>query len=312
MAPSKLLEQSRALGVLSAMALVSACAGDLSPDLLEQSTMHAGDHAQREEAEASPVDAQERALLLAEVAALGLDTNGVAIDREVVRVEGDIILERERLLAGEYADPGESEGAFIPKGYRYSPLVSSVNRPKIKLAWGTGANAPSDRIKTAVIEAAADISNVALSTVRIRTTNTGPAITVKMLDAAHWPGASGCGTDAWACADIPSGGKPGKVLWVKSAVGDPGEPCDYTPTFLRSLVVHELGHAIGLAHPKESGSTHVDGTMSCGGSAAVCPGSPGYDTVMNAYLDFKPFPDCGADGPDKLTIDDRATIATIY
>ncbi len=256
------------------------------------------------------LDADTEATLLTQVSALGFDPNGAEVDGEVVRVEEDIRLDRDKLLAGDYLDNGE-DGEEIEKGYKYGSLVSVANQGKIKLVFDT-KYAPSDRIKQAFEKAALDWSTSGNHNLRIKTANTGPAITVKMLDVNKWPGVSGCGSkDAWACADIPANGRPGAVIWIRSAIGGSGV-CDYTPTLLKAIALHELGHTIGLGHPKDTGTTHISGTMSCSGTAKTCAAKPNYETIMHAFIDVKPWPDCGAAGASTLQTDDRASIATVY
>lgn len=72
---------------------------------------------------------------------------------------------------------------------------------------------------------------------------------------------------------------------------------------------HELGHAIGFAHPKEAGSKLVKGTKSCSkATEEQCTNEPGYATVMGA-----PTLDSGCIySPARVTQDDYATCSAVY
>lgn len=72
---------------------------------------------------------------------------------------------------------------------------------------------------------------------------------------------------------------------------------------------HELGHAIGFAHPNEADSVHVDDTQECTSSERTCLKNPGmkYTTIMSSIVKGS----CTALLP-RLTKDDYATAAAIY
>ena len=98
--------------------------------------------------------------LAEKAAALGFDTTDIAFVGQYIRVEGDIILDRELLLSGAYDGPAEHEpGAAIQKGYRTPSLISSSSAGNVKLQWLTSTN-PNTTIRNAFINAAGDINSV--------------------------------------------------------------------------------------------------------------------------------------------------------
>jgi hypothetical protein len=82
---------------------------------------------------------------------------------------------------------------------------------------------------------------------------------------------------------------------------------------LARVTRHELGHAVGFAHPKESGSTLIVSdagtpTASCPNAATSCLTKPTYDTVMSH---FSVDTTC-ATNVTTLSFDDRVACSIVY
>lgn len=76
---------------------------------------------------------------------------------------------------------------------------------------------------------------------------------------------------------------------------------------LEAIARHELGHAVGFAHPNEADSLPVKSTRPCDGTEEGCARNPGYSTIMAKAL----MGNCSALEP-RLTKDDYATAAVVY
>jgi hypothetical protein len=241
---------------------------------------------------------------------LGFEPDSVARSKDTIVVDDDIILDRAVLLAGEYGPPSEASGDSIHKGYRYkNALISGANAPNVKLTWATGARAPNAIIKEAFVAAATAWSSIPGSALRISTKNTGPAITVHMINSDLWPPteALDCRISS-ACADFPKHGKPGANIYIEN------HPINlrclsWKSALLAGVARHEIGHAIGLAHPKAADSIPVDNTKECAGTEKTCFQNPGedYTTIMSKLL----VGNCVALAP-RITRDDYKTIAELY
>jgi hypothetical protein len=254
-----------------------------------------------------PATAGDEAVL-DHVEALGHSRESAVIHGEHVIVDGDMRFQRDALLRGEYeraVDVGDF-GELVDKGYRYPGIIAAKNRGNIRLLFATGTYAPTKTIRDAFIAAAKAWSSIPGSSIRISPDNTGPAIVVRMVPAARFEKYSGCaGTDA--CADAPLNGRPGYEVFIRAESIHEG--CEkWAGSNLINVTRHELGHALGFAHPKEKGSKHLDTTASCAASPSKCVLEPGYSTIMGA-------PDVGAKcafTPARLTKDDYATTVATY
>lgn len=239
--------------------------------------------------------------------ALGIVPSTLVQEGDSIVVDGDMLVSREALLAGEYGAliaPHDDDG-LVEKGYRYREKIASAHVSNIRLAWATGARAPSASIKKAFENAAAAWSDIPNSALRISTENTGPAITVHMVSTFDWPPAEASRCEgASACADIPRNKKPGVRVFVESTPTSMG--ClRWKGPMLEAVARHELGHALGFAHPNEEDSLPVKGTKTCEGTD--CANAPGYTTIMTNVL----MGNCSAIQP-RLTKDDYATAAVVY
>jgi len=247
-------------------------------------------------------------VVLDHVEALGFERQEAnALDDRVV-VQGDIIFDRDALLRGEYerwAQP--DEGGLIEKGYRYPDLVAPKHQGNMRILFATGKFAPSKEMRSAFLAAAKSWSEVPGSSIRISPDNTGPAIVVRNVPVDRWAKYAGC-KDADACAYAPRDGRPGYDVFMRAKTRDEGCTA-WSPSHLAFVARHELGHAIGFAHPKEADSKPVKGTKTCSkATEKECTYEPGYPTVMGAAT-----LDSGCIySPARVTQDDYATCSAVY
>ena len=247
--------------------------------------------------------------VLDHIEALGFDRSEAEVRPNRVIVQGDILFDRKGLLRGEYErwEPAP-DGELIDKGYRYpGGQVSIKNRGNIRLLFAKGKFAPTPEIRSAFMAAARTWSEIPNSAIRISPDNTGPAIVVRTVPEASWDEYSPC-PDTDACTFAPRDGRPGYDLFIRAKSLDRGCAA-WSPSGLAYTARHELGHAIGFAHPREDGSKHVAGTGKCGeASEDACVQDPGYATVMGSYS----ISTSCLYAPARLTRDDYATCAAIY
>lgn len=253
-----------------------------------------------------PADADDQAAL-DHVEALGFERGEARLRGDRVVVQGDILFDRQALLNGEYEHwQRREDDDLVEKGYQYKELVAEKNRGNLRLLFATGQFAPTREIRTAFVAAAKAWSQVPGSSIRISPDNTGPAIVVRTVPADRWDAYSGC-KDTDACAFAPRDGRPGYDLFIRAESVDEG--CAHWSTSgLAYAARHELGHAIGFAHPKEKGSKLVAGTQPCTLSAYDCIWTPQYPSVMAA-------PEIDASCtyvPARITKDDYAACAKVY
>jgi len=259
-------------------------------------------------AELEDPEAADDGAVLDHVEALGFNPQEAKVIGDHVVVEGDIVFERQGLLRGEYEQfdaPEDSD--LVEKGYRYPGLIAEKHRGNLRILFASGAYAPSNEMRAAFLAAAKAWSEVPGSSIRISPDNTGPAIVVRKVPVKNWAEYSGC-EDADACAYAPKNGRPGYDLFVREKSFDKG--CTtWSPTGLAYLARHELGHAIGFAHPKTAGSKHVSGTQKCSkANEAQCLKKNDYDTVMGAAV----LKSSCVYSPARITKDDYATCTAVY
>jgi hypothetical protein len=247
--------------------------------------------------------------VLDHVEALGFERSEAHVLDDRVIVQGDILFDRQGLLDGEYERwERPDSSALIQKGYRYpGGQVSAKNRGNIRLLFAKGKFAPTPEIRSAFVAAARAWSQIPGSSIRISSDNTGPAIVVRTVPVNNWDKYSPC-PDTDACTFAPRDGRPGYDLFIRAESLDRG-CATWSPSGLAYAAKHELGHAIGFAHPKESGSKHVDRTGECDEATAdACVANAGYATVMGAAA-IKP--GC-VYTPARVTQDDYATCVAVY
>lgn len=251
--------------------------------------------------------ADEQAVL-DHVEALGYARESAEIDGDVVLVEGDVVFDRTLLLEGAYEARGTSGAEFVEKGYRYSYLISKAYQGNVKLVFATGAQAPNHELRTGFLAAAKAWSSIPGSAVRVSTSNSGPAIKIKMIDAANWKKPYTPCPQVDACANAPVNGRPGSSLYIRSA-SMLGDCVGWSGSNLASVTRHELGHTLGFAHPKEPDSVAVPGTQRCPlATEAACAADLKYTTIMGpAHVQRG----CIVT-PDRLTKDDYATCTAVY
>jgi hypothetical protein len=224
-----------------------------------------------------------------------------------VIVGGDLRFERAALLRGEYErlTRGAAGTALIEKGYRYPAVIGPKYRGNVRLAFATGRFAPTPEIREAMISAANAWSAVPGSSLRISMKNTGPTIKVYTVPVDRWSDVSCDGVDA--CADAPREGRPGESVFIRAESLVPG-CASWSTTNLASATRHELGHALGFAHPRELDSVLVKGTVRCESASELACQKPGYATIMGAFTRKA---GCLI-SPARLTQDDYATCKAVY
>lgn len=254
-----------------------------------------------------PTNADDESVL-DHVEALGYSRDAAVVRGEHVVVEGDMRLNRGALLRGEYerALQVDAFSGLVEKGYQYPDIIAAKHRGNLRLAFATGTFAPSKVVREAFIAAAKAWSSIPGSSIRVSTSNTGPAIVVRMVPVSRWEKYSNC-RDTDACSDIPLNGRPGYEIFVRAE--SIYEGCEkWGGSNLINVTRHELGHALGFAHPKEKGAKPVDKTEHCDLTASKCEYDPGYSTIMGA-------PEVGTGcsfTPARLTKDDYATVVATY
>ena len=247
--------------------------------------------------------------VLDHVEALGYARDTAQVKGDDVLVEGDLLLDREGLVQGAYEtyEPA-SDAGLIEKGYRYSSIISTKYRSNIRLQFAYGEWAPTKAVRDGFIAAAKAWSTIPGSSIRISTSNNGPAITVHMVSVAEWDDPQGLCPETDACSRIPRDGRPGRDIYVRarSKARDCGA---WGGTNLINVARHELGHTLGFAHPKQASSSLVSGTRACVHDAEdECADDPGYSTIMGGTTVA---PGCIV-SPSRLTQDDYATCAKRY
>jgi hypothetical protein len=107
---------------------------------------------------------------------------------------------------------------------------------------------------------------------------------------------------------VPAKGRPGVNLYIRSGSKE-GDCVGWSGSNLASVTRHELGHALGFAHPKEADADHVKGTQSCPlANEKACVQDLNYTTIMGP-ADIQP--SCSV-SPARLTQDDYATCKLVY
>jgi hypothetical protein len=253
---------------------------------------------------AEVIDPNDDQAIVAEVEALGFQGADIKVDGNIIRVDRDIILYRDMLLNGDYAEVARTDDGFVEKGYRDDAIVTN-GIGNIKLTWGVDRNAPTPTVRDAFIHAAGDFNSIKGSALRLSQKNSGPAIRINMIKA-YWPTDTPCEIGAVACTDWPARGNPSKGIYIKSA---PGDGCaSWSTSYLALTARHELMHAIGMAHPLEG--DHIRGTAPCAPKDNDCTERPNYATLMGNTPTQGKNP-CDAT-PTVLQTDDRLSVRTLY
>lgn len=259
--------------------------------------------------EARDVGSQNEDLVRAALGRLGFQPDvEVTIDDEqkLVGVSHDLVFDETALLNGDYARGPEpdSEG-LVQKGYLTNGmLVSKDNAAKMKLR----LNGVDSDLQNAARNAATVWSNSGSAVLIDPNGGEGLLLRVTGVDPSRWP-MGGCMPSAIGCASPPHDGGPGEVwipLSIQAITG-----CEWSPSLRRSVLLHEMGHAIGFAHPEDwMTSMHITGTL----DAPSFPNSY-YPSVMHAAQDIAGGFDpnfCDHPVVDWLEADDINSLKAVY
>jgi hypothetical protein len=244
---------------------------------------------------------------------------GVAVDdltfhqwegMDLVRVGDDLNLSIDDLLAGKY-EHLRGGGLMVDKAWKVTSgqPVSSANARNIRLAF-VGTFSDDQAMWEAAASSWSNSTFVSGSTTQtsanldMRTSNTGPTLTIRMMNSVNWPSGTPCGAGSWGCIDVfPSGSTPSPNIYYRDFLNPFGNAnqCEYTTSSLNRLMHHELGHAIGFTHPGQG--FQLSGTSSCSGD--------GCSTVMATNWPVAAFPTCTV-AISTLRSDDRDAVTTVY
>lgn len=228
---------------------------------------------------------------------LGFREVDLVVNQGWVVAEGDTLLDPEVLRSGGYV-------STVEKGYKHGNIVNSTNDGNIKLAMEPFFQGNSEAVLAAWL-AASDWSWG--NSISINLGNTGPSITMR--PRVNPP----CDGEALACAPFPIDGRPGSSVYFRIHISGVTEgSCSWTFPLLLLTASHEMGHAIGFAHPTPLEGTHISGTEPCAwplGLAFLCKADPLYPTVMS-YANFND--ETCAVGSPSLAEDDFLSSAELY
>lgn len=288
------LQQALAEGTLDMDAIRELKASD-APIVFDPAAIPTGPHPPP----GGGVDALSPEILEA-VRSLGYSTDRAAVNQGWVIVEGDILLDPEVLLSGGYG------ARIVEKGYKFggANVIDESKRGNIKLAMDPFF-ASSQKGVIAAWYAGTMWSQA--GAINIDFGNTGSAITIRV---SQNPPCIEDEANGMACARPPVEGRPGGEVWLKLdlAAVTSGD-CTWTFATLLMTLAHELGHAIGMAHPGDY--THIEDTEPCfwGPFPSVCLQNPLYATIMS-YANYDGAT-CTVYNSD-LKQDDHDSVAALY
>ena len=215
----------------------------------------------------------------------------------VVRIEG-VSMRVEDLLGMGAMTRSAAGDELIAKGYRVAanPPVGDAWADDIRLIPGWGADAFTFTLAQAGArqwsEATWGIRSDNGADIDISFFNSGSDgsdTTVYVIPDTWWH-LTPCKIDEVGCGEYPSGTRPGSYVYIRSR----NINCTWTVERLYWVVIHEIGHTIGFAHPGKR--THVEGTAIGDGEPTVMAGG---QQCSNAPL-------------FNLSSDDRHTVTTVY
>lgn len=222
----------------------------------------------------------EEARIAAFLGAQGFDTTQISVEDHEIVVEGDIVFDRDELEAQVEAWDESHE----PRAY-YSGTVDDYKHVCVD-PWNVLGNRWGDVIAATLgaVEMWSQNDATMRSHVNLGVLGMGGDCSGGTVELV-WQDLGARDSNGWvtlANADWPSNGTIGAGVRLNS-----NPEADYAwddATLSRALLLHELGHSLGFAHPedrKAAGVQHVPGTKA----------GTGYETVMHAAVPSLPLTD---------------------
>ncbi|MGS2762511.1 M57 family metalloprotease [Sinomicrobium sp. M5D2P9] len=192
-------------------------------------------------------------------------------------IEGDITITHDKLFSLNTPQPHEKKG-MIQNRYRTNNLVNyntPLNTRAIRVKGiTTGSGALTPKMRTALEEAInryeTKISTGLFFSLNFGSSSSSDDIIVQVVSNNAIGGSAG----------FPSGGNPYRHVRINSGSSD------LSVTLLRHIIMHEIGHCIGLRHTdwetRQSCGSGSDGETASPEGAIHIPGTPKYPTGPGA------------------------------
>lgn len=182
--------------------------------------------------------------------------------------EGDIIIRKSSLRPGAPPVPGQAMPSSQPHyQFRTPGIINRQTITQVRVDLSGVARDPN--WARAVRDAMARWSAIPGSALTFVESTTAPHLTVSL----YYPEIEDkCGVGAYACAEFPSGGNPGRWMYINA-----GNLLLSYSTYLL-VATHELGHTVGLRHTNMKVGTPCGGPENTDGATQI-PGTPLTDSV---------------------------------